>query len=154
MTKYIELSSIDNIVIHCSATQPEADVGVTEIRQWHLKRGFTDVGYHYVIRRDGTVETGRPDRVMGAHARGHNHNSIAICLVGGVDSRLRPVNNFTSSQFRSLKNLVRTLMKEHPDAAVIGHRDLHGVKKACPSFDVADWKEQEGLVRDAEKHSA
>lgn len=134
------LKAVDYIVIHCSATPAKMDIGAEEIRQWHLEREFVDIGYHFVIRRDGTVEEGRPMNRPGAHARGFNHISIGVCLVGGVARNGKsPENNFTDLQWRSLGALVETLKYHNPDATVLGHRDLPNVKKGCPSFDVGSW---------------
>lgn len=139
------------IVVHCAATKAAMDIGVREITQWHLLRGFDTVGYHYVIRRDGELETGRPENVIGAHVRGHNANSIGICLVGGVDRQNQPENNFTAEQFATLALLLQQLKDRHPGARILGHRDLSPDKngdgkitpdefiKACPSFDVGQW---------------
>ncbi|HEX8545119.1 MAG TPA: N-acetylmuramoyl-L-alanine amidase [Pseudomonas sp.] len=143
--------STDLIVVHCSATKASADIGVRDITQWHIQRGFDTVGYHYVIRRNGELETGRPESAIGAHVRGHNSNSIGICLAGGVDANNKPENNFTPAQFVSLEALLRRLKERYPQARILGHRDLSPDKnsdgkitpnefiKACPSFDVAQW---------------
>ena len=143
--------STDLIVVHCSATKASADIGVRDITQWHIQRGFDTVGYHYVIRRNGELETGRPESAIGAHVRGHNSNSIGICLAGGVDANNKPENNFTPEQFVSLEALLRRLKERYPQARILGHRDLSPDKnsdgkitpnefiKACPSFDVAQW---------------
>jgi N-acetylmuramoyl-L-alanine amidase len=135
------LARIDYIAIHCSATPPSMDVGVEEIRQWHLARGWADVGYHFVVRRNGTIEKGRPVTVAGAHVEGYNLNSLGICLVGGVDEtdRTHPMNNFTSWQMDALFSLVSILQHQHPDAVVQGHRDFPGVHKSCPCFDARLW---------------
>lgn len=140
MTNWKPIKSVDYLVVHCSATKEDQDIGVDEIRQWHLQRGWLDVGYHYVIRRDGTVETGRDVRVPGAHARGFNHVSLGICLAGGVESDGKTAeSNFTHAQWEALELLIRDLLAEYPDAEVLGHRDLPNVNKACPSFDVREW---------------
>lgn len=102
---------------------------------WHLRRGFFDVGYQYVVRRDGTIEDGRPVDRPGAHARGFNHISIGICLVGGKDG----VDNFTDDQWDALGGLVKGLKVAYPDAEVLGHRDLPNVNKLCPGFDAREW---------------
>ena len=133
------IEEVRYIVIHCAATKPAMDVGVEEIRSWHLRRGWFDVGYHWIIRRDGTVEDGRPHDRPGAHARGVNHISLGICLVGGVAENGEPENNFTDDQWDALAGLVKGLKVAHPDAEVLGHRDLPNVNKACPSFDVREW---------------
>lgn len=138
--KWKKLKAVDYIVIHCSATKEDQDIGLEEIRRWHRQRGWLDVGYHYIIRRDGEVQTGRPHDVPGAHARGFNHISLGICLVGGVESDGKtPEMNYTHFQWKELERLVRDLKRLHPDAKVIGHRDLPNVNKACPCFDVGDW---------------
>lgn len=132
---------INALVVHCSATGPAADVGAVDIDRWHKQRGFRRIGYHYVIRRDGTVEKGRPDTEVGAHAEGYNKASIGICLVGGVDAskRMNPQDNFTPAQKDALRTLLYQLRALYPDATVLGHRDIPGVAKACPSFDVKAW---------------
>ena len=81
------MRSIDFIAIHCAATPAEVDVGVREITRWHRARRFRTIGYHYVIRRDGTIEKGRPDDQRGAHEPRINSRSIAVCLVGGAPPR-------------------------------------------------------------------
>lgn len=127
------------IVIHCSATPPSMDIGVKEIDRWHRQKGWQGCGYHYVIRRNGSIETGRPDDVIGAHVVNYNHNSLGICMVGGVaeKDKVTPENNFTEAQFASARALISRLRLKYPNAKVRGHRDF--AKKACPSFDVKDY---------------
>lgn len=132
------------ICVHCAATRPEMDIGVSEIREWHLARGFSDIGYADVIRRDGRVEEGRHIDDVGAHAKGYNEVSVGICLVGGVDKKNRPENNFTDAQFKSLKRLLRFYKAKYPKAVIVGHNELDS-GKACPSFDVQEWLREEGL---------
>lgn len=133
----------DWIVIHCAATRPSMDVGAKEIRSWHKAKGWRDIGYHFVIRRDGRVEKGRGVAEIGSHVQGHNHNSVGVCLVGGVaDDTLGPQNNFTRAQWVSLKKLVGELVQQYPQAKVLGHRDFPKVNKACPSFDAKQWAAQ------------
>lgn len=128
------------IVVHCSATPETMDIGVDEIRKWHRQKGWLDVGYNKVIRRDGTIEDGRPINVPGAHARGYNHISVGICLIGGVESDIKkPEANYTHAQWNSLEELVRDLKEMYPSAVLVGHRDLPNVRKDCPSFDVQEW---------------
>ncbi len=127
------------LVIHCSATPPSMDIGVSEIDQWHKDRGWRGVGYHYVVRRDGTVEKGREDHVVGAHAKGYNSKSLSICLVGGVDADTKPQDNFTPEQKNALRTLIKELRGKYDIYSIVGHRDLPGVAKACPSFDVVDF---------------
>lgn len=131
--------STDFLVVHCAATPPTADIGAAEIRGWHLQKGWSDIGYAYVIRRNGAVELGRPDNQIGAHVAGHNANSLGICMVGGVDARQRPENNFTAEQWASLQTLLMRLTQKYPKAKILGHRDFPGVAKACPCFDAIEW---------------
>lgn len=130
----------DKIIVHCSATPPSMDVGVKEITRWHRERGFLAIGYHWVIRRDGTVEEGRKENLIGAHCEQVNRTSVGVCLVGGVDTIDRkPADNFTPDQMLALKGLLDDLAVRYPGAEVMGHRDVPGVAKACPSFDVRAW---------------
>lgn len=127
------------IAVHCSATTPEMNIGAAEIRKWHLAKGWSDIGYHYVIRRDGTVEAGRSLEFQGAHVEGHNHESVGLCMVGGIKPDGTPDANFTAAQYASLENLIKLLLPRYPGAVVRGHRDFPGVTKACPSFDAVAW---------------
>lgn len=128
------MRSIDTLIIHCSYTPPSMDIGVDEIREWHLRKRWSDIGYHFVIRRDGAVETGRPIDVIGAHAKGHNEGSIGICLVGGMNDNGDADCNFTKWQWYQLIDLVEALRIAHGITKVIGHRDVSD--KQCPCFDV------------------
>jgi N-acetylmuramoyl-L-alanine amidase len=140
------MRKVDYIIIHCSATKPDMDIGADTIRNWHVKgRGWRDIGYHYVIRRDGSLETGRDlDRdgnifeEIGAHVRGYNKNSLGLCLVGGVDYKGKPDANFTRWQYNTLETLISDIQNSYPDAKVRGHRDFTNAK-ACPSFDAEEW---------------
>lgn len=139
MTGFQTRSKTDTIVIHCSATKPDMDIGARDITAWHLKRGFSTIGYHYVIRRDGTVESGRPIDAVGAHVEGHNLHSVGICMVGGLGKDGKPAPEYTPAQWTELKRLVLKILERFPGCKIVGHRDLPGVAKACPSFDVAHW---------------
>lgn len=130
---------IDEIIVHCSYTYSDMDIGVEEIRQWHTEdNGWLDIGYHYVIRRDGTIETGRPENRAGAHVKGRNAYSLGVCLVGGKSRAPHPDCNFTADQWETLRMLVEDLKGDYPGAVVRGHYyyDQH---KKCPTFDVEAW---------------
>lgn len=131
---------IDKIIIHCSATKPSMDWGAKEIRKVHVEQnGWSDIGYHYVIKRDGTIENGRPVKEVGAHVRGYNANSIGVCLIGGIDNNMKPEANFTEAQGDALDSLLDLLLGSHKSISKIyGHRDLDK-RKACPSFNVDTW---------------
>lgn len=131
------MRKIDTIIIHCAATKPSMDIGAKEIDGWHRAKGYFGIGYHYVIRRNGEVELGRPLEQAGAHAKDHNTTSIGICLVGGIDDRGKPECNFTAAQWDELKKLVTDLKGRFGDLKIIGHNDV--AAKACPCFSVAAW---------------
>lgn len=143
------MRQIKALVVHCSATPPSQDIDAKEIgrRQRQPPQNFDRIGYHYVIRRDGTTEVGRKETETGAHARdgGYNNFSLGVCLVGGVDDDLTPENNFTPAQMAALKALIVSLKAKYHRIAILGHRDIPGVKKACPSFDVKSWLHEVGL---------
>lgn len=129
----------DCIVLHYSATFPSQDIGVDEIRRWHVEdRGYQDIGYHFVVRLDGTIEHGRPVWKQGAHCKGHNHHSIGICYVGGLmldgktgyDSR-------TVTQKISLNTLIDSLRTVYGELPVYGHREMSGQATQCPGFDAS-----------------
>lgn len=131
------MRNITTIIIHCAATKPTMDIGAKEIEQWHRARGFFGIGYHYVIRRDGTIEMGRPLEKAGAHAEGYNADSIGICMAGGIDNKGKPQNNFTDAQWDSLAKLTKDLVQSYGALKIIGHNEV--AAKACPSFSVQKW---------------
>lgn len=135
------------IAIHCSATRPSIDVGAREIGQWHRAQGWSGIGYHFVIRRNGKVEKGRALNAIGAHVAGFNATSVGVCMVGGVNQAdfRKPENNFTREQWAALKTLIADLVKRYPNAKVRGHRDFPKVSKACPSFDAIAWAKKQGF---------
>lgn len=131
---------IKYIVLHYSATYPDQDLGVADIDRMHKARGWAGVGYHYVIKRDGTVQKGRPDTTVGAHVSGHNTGSLGICCIGGIERSTGPnvgVDNRTEAQKAATIRVVRDLLNQHPGAQVVGHRDLSPTQ--CPGFDVRNW---------------
>jgi len=137
----------DTIVIHCAATKPSMNIGAEEIKKWHVdERGWSDIGYHFVITRDGTKELGRGSDLSGAHARAVNGTSVGICLVGGLSEDNKPENNFTLEQFLTLKDLIKELKMKYPDAKkIIGHYQVEPAKPHCPGFNVPEWLNKEGL---------
>ena len=128
------MRSITMIVIHCSAVKPEQRSSAKDIDDWHRKRGWKCIGYHFVVRRDGTVETGRRLDEVGAHVVGHNRHSIGICYEGGYDSAGEPDDTRTLKQVEALRELVERMHAYFPDAIIVGHHDLDPSKK-CPCFD-------------------
>jgi N-acetylmuramoyl-L-alanine amidase len=128
------MRKINEIFVHCSATPEGKDYTVADIDKWHKQRGFSQVGYHYVVYRDGTVHDGRPVEKVGAHARGHNRNSIGICYIGGVDGTGTPKDTRTEEQCESIENLLYDMVEQYPGAKIRGHNEVSA--KACPSFKV------------------
>lgn len=137
---------IARLVVHCSATPPGMNIGVDTIRRWHVKKGWSDVGYHVIVRRDGKPEAGRDVRKAGAHARGFNADSIGLCLIGGIGEDGQPEANFTLDQLDTLRVILEAWKASYPDAEIIGHGDLPGAGKACPCFAVAHWWEAAEVV--------
>lgn len=126
--------NIKELIVHCSATPEGKDYSVDTIRQWHLQRGFSDIGYHYVIYRDGSIHIGRDESIIGAHCTGHNTNSIGVCYIGGCASDGKtPKDTRTTEQKQSLVKLLKELKTKYPQASIHSHRDF--ANKACPSFD-------------------
>ena len=126
---------ISLIVIHCSAVKPDQTSSAAQIDTWHRQRGFhLGIGYHYVIRRDGTVEPGRPEWMVGAHCLNHNAHSIGICYEGGLDIRGQPDDTRTAAQKAAMRQLLEDLHKRYPRALIVGHRDLSH-DRDCPCFD-------------------
>lgn len=125
--------NIREIIVHCSATPDGKDFTVDDIRKWHKARGFSDVGYHYIVYRDGSVHDGRSVHLVGAHCRNHNANSIGVCYIGGVATDGKtPKDTRTPQQKEALLTLLKQLKSLYPQAKIYGHRNFSN--KACPSF--------------------
>lgn len=125
--------SIDRIIVHCSATVAGTDFRACDIDRCHRQRGFRCIGYHYVVRIDGSVEAGRHPSVIGAHCTGQNRHSIGVCYIGGLDKNGQPADTRTPAQRTALTELLRRLLRDYPGARIHGHRDY--AAKACPCFD-------------------
>lgn len=130
------MRKISEIIIHCSATIEGKDYTVQDIDRWHRQRGFKMVGYNYVIKIDGTIETGRPIEMVGAHCVGHNRNSIGICYIGGLSVDGKPKDTRTLRQRKSLLSLTNQLLEKFPNATLHGHSKF--ANKACPCFRMTD----------------
>jgi N-acetylmuramoyl-L-alanine amidase len=138
------MRKINLLVIHCSASDKPDQDSVEAVRNLHVSspsipikwgkyathgKGWSDIGYHYFISKDGSIYPGRPEDVPGAHVRGHNARSIGVCLSGDT--------KFTDEQFRSLERICLELTQKHnlEKKDIVAHRDLDP-KKACPNFDL------------------
>lgn len=129
--------TITEIIVHCTATPEGKDYTVDDIRRWHKEQGWSDIGYHYVIYRDGSIHEGRDVKYSGAHCTGHNANSIGVVYIGGVSKDGKTAKDTrTKAQKRALLQVMRTLRAAYPSARIYGHRDF--AKKACPSFDAKE----------------
>jgi len=138
---------VNEIIVHCTATRPEwmarrpTDAKVAEIRRWHTTspRHWSDIGYHYLIDRDGTVAEGRPVEKVGAHVKGHNRGTIGVSLIGGHGSAETDdfADNYTPEQDAALRKLLASLKAAHGITKVSAHHDY--AAKACPGFDLKRW---------------
>ncbi len=129
------------LVVHCSYTPETMDIGAKDIDRWHREKGWLGIGYHKVIRRDGTIEDGRPIDKAGAHVRKINRTSVGVCLIGGMNKEKDgPEYNHTDEQMDSLKLLLDQWSKDFPNGQVRGHTDFDN-KKTCPNFDAQKWYE-------------
>ena len=126
------MRQITLIILHCSAVGPDQSSSAAQIDTWHRQRGFhLGIGYHYVVRRDGQIEPGRPEYMAGAHCLNHNAHSIGVCYEGGLDIRGQPADTRTAEQKASLRRLLADLHRRYPRAMIVGHHDLNA-QKACP----------------------
>ena len=129
------MRTITLIVIHCSAVKPDQMSSAAQIDTWHRQRGFhLGIGYHYVIRRDGSIEKGRPEWLIGAHCMNHNAHSIGICYEGGLDIRGDPADTRTEAQKVAMRQLLEDLHERYPRTVIVGHHDLNP-HKACPCIE-------------------
>jgi N-acetyl-anhydromuramyl-L-alanine amidase AmpD len=140
------MRKIDYLVVHCSATVEGKHITAEDIDRWHKQRGWSGIGYHYVILLDGTVQEGRPEAKIGAHVKGYNKNSIGVCYIGGLSKNKAPKDTRTPAQKAALEQLLIDLKDKYPNAEIRGHRDFskdlngNGViepfefSKACPSY--------------------
>lgn len=143
----------ERITVHCSANKKGRYLTASELRAYHIAKGWSDIGYHFVIRTDGCVENGRPINIQGAGVYGHNKNNVHICLIGGLNAKGEPAFTYSDEQMEALFGLIIDLCAEYEIAFenVCGHRDyspdLNGDGKitseewikVCPCFDVRPW---------------
>lgn len=126
--------TINEIIVHCTATRRNQPVTVDDVRRWHKEKGYADIGYHYLIYLNGEIHKGRPVEIAGAHCLNHNAHSIGVCYVGGLDLLGKDQEDTrTEQQKTALRSLLRQLKTQYPDAVIRGHRDF--ANKTCPSFD-------------------
>ena len=126
------MRTITLLVIHCSAVRPDQTSSAAQIDTWHRRQGWhLGIGYHYVVRRDGQIESGRPEWMVGAHCKNHNAHSLGICYEGGLNARGDPADTRTLEQKLAMVQLLEVLHRRYPKALIVGHHDLNP-HKACP----------------------
>lgn len=132
------MRTINQIVVHYTATPHDRHVTVEQIDQWHRARGWKKIGYHYVIYLDGSTHQGRKESEVGAHVLKHNQNSIGVCYVGGLkEGQKGGSNTMNAAQEASLVKTLKDLTTRYSGAVVLGHKDLQATQ--CPGFDVRKW---------------
>ena len=127
----LKSENIKLLIVHCSDTPDDTDIGAEQIHQMHLNFGWDGIGYHKIIRRNGEIENGRTEFWIGAHVKGKNKKSLGVCLIGK--------KVFTHDQFKSLKNILIAWKLKYPKASILGHCDSTKTNKTCPNFNVKDW---------------
>jgi len=140
MTTLVQ-QDVKYIVIHYTATPVERDFTAADIDAMHKRRGWRGIGYHFYIRKDGTVENGRPLRERGAHVKGHNHHSVGICYEGGVYAADPNTGHDTRTpaQRTAMRRVIWEMIIRYPGAKVVGHRDMPDAATQCPGFDAGAW---------------
>ena len=136
------MRSVNLIVIHCSATRCNRRFTVDMLKACHNARfGNKGIGYHYYIERDGHLYQTRDESLVGMHARHYNAHSIGICYEGGLNEQGQAADTRTPEQRAALIALLRSLKEDYPQAEILGHRELEGVHKECPSFDCQEYRD-------------
>ena len=132
------MRDLNRIILHCSATKEGQDFSAATIRGWHVNgRGWRDIGYHWVIRLDGSIEVGRPLDEKGAHTKGHNKDSVGVCYIGGCDADGKPKDTMNPEQEKAWRMIVLSLRTLYGnDITIHGHNEFSN--KACPSFTVKE----------------
>lgn len=127
----LDEKKIKLLVVHCSNTPDEKDIGASDIHKMHLDFGWDGIGYHKIIRKDGSIENGRPEFWVGAHVYGKNDISLGVCLIG--------TKKFNKKQFLSLTKVLSDWKLKYPQADIRGHYEAIETKKTCPNFNVSEW---------------
>jgi N-acetylmuramoyl-L-alanine amidase len=140
------MRNIDEIILHCSATPEGRAHDVADIRRWHVDgRGWSDIGYHFCILLDGTVEAGRPVARQGAHCKGKNKDTVGVCYIGGCDKSMKPKDTMNHGQEKAFLNLVNTLRGVYGEELMVSGHNQYSKHKSCPSFVVSEkWPDING----------
>jgi hypothetical protein len=140
----LSAESVKFLIIHSSLTSSTQAVTLKDLERKHRMAGKLSIGYHFVITRGGVLETGRPLTQVGQHTPGHNQHSIGICLIGGVDKKGNPQDNYTPQQYKTLEYLLANLSFKFPKAVAVGHNHV-SPSNPCPCFPVMQWLRTRGL---------
>lgn len=129
------MRQIDEVILHCTATPWQREVDIEEIRRWHTQgNNWSDVGYHYLIQLDGSLQAGRDLTIAGAHTKGHNQRTVGVAYVGGLKADGEPGDTMTLEQEETFEHLFFALqMVLCKPLALSGHREYSS--KSCPGFD-------------------
>jgi N-acetylmuramoyl-L-alanine amidase len=130
--------TIKYLVVHCTGTSTNTTIESIQ-NYWKEVRGWKNPGYHYIIKKDGSVINLFPEDRIANGVKGFNENAIHVSYVGGADANGHPIDNRTDAQKVSLYKKLVELADKYPYAIILGHRDFPGVTKRCPSFDVKTW---------------
>lgn len=132
----------NEIILHCAATKEGIDYKAADIKKWHLNQGWSDIGYHYIIDLNGTVEKGREESLVGSHCINHNSNSVGVCYIGGCDVNNKPKDTRTNKQKESMYKLVDNLMWKYGLTIEQVHCHNEYAAKACPSFKIDQFRKE------------
>jgi N-acetyl-anhydromuramyl-L-alanine amidase AmpD len=132
-----KLKEVKYLVVHCTATKLSQRVSVEDIDRWHKAQGWSGIGYHWYVDRDGHIFPGRSEHQTGAHVKGYNHCSIGICYEGGINEQGQPADTRTPAQKAALLFIIKDLKQSYPNAIIFGHSDFPNVHKSCPCFDAS-----------------
>lgn len=146
------MRTINEIIIHCTATEDGNDYSVTDIDRWHKQKGYAEIGYHYIIHPDGMIDAGRAVTKPGAHCKGHNRNTIGVAYIGGLKDG-KPADTMTIFQHIALTNLLQTLCLTYPSIKTISGHNKYS-DKACPCFNVPSFVSSWGVMTFYEMHGA
>ena len=140
----VALGPITHLTIHCAATPEGRDVKPEQIEAWDRAK-FGQVSYHWIVDIHGNKHRSLNDDELGCHVHLHNHGNIGVCYIGGCDAHMNAKDTRTPEQRQALLEIVQDYKAQYPNIIVQGHRDWPDVHKDCPSFDVAQWLEIEGV---------
>lgn len=135
------MRQINRIFVHCTAGSQKQTK--QDLLKEFKNKGWKNPGYHFVVFPDGKIEQLLDIQKVSNGVQGYNSTSINVAYVGGIDSKLKPIDNRTLAQKRALDVLLLSIKMTYPKAHIMGHRDIWGKdskkwKKWCPCFDAEE----------------